>query len=125
MEWLSREGRPLGVHIAEGSTELTLSKGAKSPAFGEQRDQSSMPASANYPQSSEACHITAVISLYLGSIIICSSGTGLLQWLSSKESSCQCRRVQSLSWEDPLEEERATHSSIFAWEIPWIEESGG
>ena len=28
-------------------------------------------------------------------------------------------QVQSLSpWEDPLEEEMATHSSIFAWEIP-------
>ena len=26
--------------------------------------------------------------------------------------------VQSLSWEDPLEEEMATHSSIFAWRIP-------
>ena len=34
-------------------------------------------------------------------------------------------RVQSLGWEDPLEEEMATHSSILAWEIPWIEESGG
>ena len=33
--------------------------------------------------------------------------------------------VRSLSWEDPLEEERATHSSILAWEIPWTEESGG
>ena len=33
--------------------------------------------------------------------------------------------VQSLGWEDPLEEERATHSSIFAWEIPWTEEPGG
>ena len=32
--------------------------------------------------------------------------------------------VQSLGWEDPLEEERATHSSIFAWEIPWTEEPG-
>ena len=29
--------------------------------------------------------------------------------------------VQSLSWEDPLEEEIATHSSILAWEIPWTE----
>ena len=27
--------------------------------------------------------------------------------------------------EDPLEEEMATHSSIFAWRIPWTEESGG
>ena len=34
-------------------------------------------------------------------------------------------RVQSLSREDPLEKEMATHSNILAWEIPWTEESGG
>ena len=28
-------------------------------------------------------------------------------------------------WEDPLEEEMATHSSILAWEISWTEEPGG
>ena len=33
--------------------------------------------------------------------------------------------VRSLGWEDPLEEEMATHSSILAWEIPWTEEPGG
>ena len=33
-------------------------------------------------------------------------------------------RVQSLGGEDLLEKERATHSSILAWEIPWIEEPG-
>ena len=33
--------------------------------------------------------------------------------------------VQSLGWEDPLEEEMATHSSIITSEIPWTEESGG
>ena len=33
--------------------------------------------------------------------------------------------VQSLGWENPLEEEMATHSSILVWEIPWIEEPGG
>ena len=33
--------------------------------------------------------------------------------------------VQSLYQEDPLEEEMATHSSILAWEIPWMEEPGG
>ena len=32
--------------------------------------------------------------------------------------------VQSLGWEDTLEEEMATDSSIPAWEIPWTEESG-
>ena len=34
-------------------------------------------------------------------------------------------RVQSLGWEDSLEEEMATHSSMLAWKIPWTEESGG
>ena len=33
--------------------------------------------------------------------------------------------VQSLGWEDPLEKEMATHSSILAWEIPWTEKPGG
>ena len=33
--------------------------------------------------------------------------------------------VQSLGWEDPLEKEMATHSSILAWKIPWAEEPGG
>ena len=33
--------------------------------------------------------------------------------------------VQSLGWEDPLEKEMATCSSILAWEIPWTKESGG
>ena len=33
--------------------------------------------------------------------------------------------VQSLSWEDPLQEGLATHSSILAWRIPWTEEPGG
>ena len=32
--------------------------------------------------------------------------------------------VWSLGWEDPLEEEMATHSSIVAWRIPWIKEPG-
>ena len=33
--------------------------------------------------------------------------------------------IQSLGWEDPLEKEMATHSSILAWEIPWTEKTGG
>ena len=33
-------------------------------------------------------------------------------------------QVQSLSWEDPLEEKIATHSNILAGEIPWTEEPG-
>ena len=34
-------------------------------------------------------------------------------------------QVQSLGWEDPLEEGMATHSSMLAWRIPWTEEPGG
>ena len=32
--------------------------------------------------------------------------------------------VGSLGWEDPLEKGKATHSSILAWRVPWIEEPG-
>ena len=43
-----------------------------------------------------------------------------------KVSACKCRRCKrSLSWEDPLQEEMATHFSILAWKIPWTEEPGG
>ena len=46
-----------------------------------------------------------------------------------KKSACQCRKTQEmqvgfLGWQDPLEEEMATHSSILAWRIPWTEEPG-
>ena len=45
---------------------------------------------------------------------------------NGKESVCNVETwVQSLRWEDPLEEEMAIHSSILAWRIPWTEEPGG
>ena len=34
-------------------------------------------------------------------------------------------RVQSLGWEDLLEQEMSTHSSILTWKISWTEEPGG
>ena len=37
----------------------------------------------------------------------------------------QQTQVQSLGWEDPLEEGMATHSSMLAWRIPWTEEPMG
>ena len=36
----------------------------------------------------------------------------------------QENQVQSLGWEGLLEKEMATHSSILAWKIPWMEEPG-
>ena len=58
-------------------------------------------------------------------------------WLRGKKSICiadlHFRRlpamlemqVWSFGWDDPLEKEMATYSSILAWEIPWTEEPGG
>ena len=48
---------------------------------------------------------------------------------SGEEPACQCRWmqqtwVQSLGWEDPLEEGMVSHSHILAWRIPWTEETG-
>ena len=37
----------------------------------------------------------------------------------------QGTQVQSLGWEDALEEGMASHSSILIWKIPWTEEPGG
>ena len=54
--------------------------------------------------------------------------TWLPQWLSGKGSVCSAGDletwVQSLGGEDPLEEEMATDSNIFARKIPWTEEPG-
>jgi len=51
---------------------------------------------------------------------------GLPWWLRGEELlPMQEMQSQSLSGDDPLEEEMTTHSSILAWEIPWTEEPGG
>ena len=51
--------------------------------------------------------------------------TGLPWWLSGN-TTCSAGHPDSiLGWEEPLEEEMATHSSILAWKIPWTEEPGG
>ena len=42
-----------------------------------------------------------------------------------KNLPANARDMGSLSQEDPLEKEIATHSSVLAWEIPWTEEPGG
>ena len=34
-------------------------------------------------------------------------------------------QIQSLGWDDPLQKEMATHSSILVWKIPWTGEPGG
>ena len=53
---------------------------------------------------------------------------GGIPWeLSGQESACNARDMEpmSLGREEPLEKGMATHSSVFAWRVPWTEEPGG
>ena len=53
------------------------------------------------------------------------SGTIVIGTSLYKESVCIAGDMGSVCWEDPLEEEMATHPSILAWRSPWTEEPGG
>ena len=55
----------------------------------------------------------------------CSLGASLVAQRIKCLPAMQETWVWSLGWEDPLEKEMATHSSILAWRIPWTEEPGG
>ena len=57
-------------------------------------------------------------------ILLVTQTTWLPWWLGDKESTCQCRWVESLDQEGFLEKKMATSSSILAWEIPWTEKPG-
>ena len=53
----------------------------------------------------------------------------MAQWIKNPPAMQETQKmwktqVQSLGWEDPLEEEMATHSSVLAWRTPWSEEPG-
>ena len=67
----------------------------------------------------------------LGSLICVFLLSALYLWVSlvaqlvKNLSAMQETWVQSLVWEDSLEKEMATHSSILAWRIPWTEAPGG
>ena len=50
--------------------------------------------------------------------------TSLVAQTVKRLSTTRETQVQSLGWEDPLEEEMAIHSSTIAWKIPWTEEPG-
>ena len=52
-------------------------------------------------------------------------GASLVTQIVNNLPAMQETWVQSLGWEDPLEKGMATHPSILAWRIPWVEEIGG
>ena len=63
----------------------------------------------------------------IGALVL--SVAGLPRWLVVENPPANAgdvkMQVQSLGWEDPLEEGLATRSSILDWRIPWTEEPGG
>ena len=62
-------------------------------------------------------------------VCVTDSVRRLFEWLSGRETTCKCKthRRHGLDpwWQDPLEEETATHCSILAGIIPWTEKPGG
>ena len=94
-------------------------------------DRSALASTAIYiGHTNEATCLCAALYLVFEDILLLTTSklsAGLPLWLSGKQSTCQCRRheFKSLSWDDPLEKEMATHSSILAWAIPRSEEPGG
>ena len=56
---------------------------------------------------------------------VCVSGGSVVKKICLPMQEMAETQLWSLGWEDPLEEEMTTHSSILAWEISWTEETGG
>ena len=57
-------------------------------------------------------------------LVLLIASTSLVAQTLKRLPPMQETQVPSLGWEDPLEKEMATHSSILAWRISWTEESG-
>ena len=74
-----------------------------------------------------ASHLTTVALEYIS--VPSMAYLELPWWLSGEESACNSGAAQDTVWslgqQNPLEKGTATHSSILAWKIPWIERPGG
>ena len=71
------------------------------------------------------CILLILSDSLIGSGLAASYTASLVAQLVKNLPIVQETQVQSLSWEDPLEKERAIHSSSLVWEIPWTEEPDG
>ena len=70
-------------------------------------------------KAKQICHILATIY-----IVFMTIWASLMAQMVKNPPAVQETWVQSLGWEDSLEEGIATHSSILAWRTPWTEEPG-
>ena len=70
-------------------------------------------------------YVILVFSYFFFSYFFFSSRTSLVAQLVKNLPAVQETWVWSLGWEDSLEKEMATHSSILAWKISWTQDPGG
>ena len=63
-----------------------------------------------------------VYSFVLNGHVLCLEGASLVVQTVKSLPAVQETRVRTLGWDDPLEEGMATHASIIAWKISWMEE---
>ena len=139
MHSISAESMPCSSSSARLNTEAP--GGEKSPLLGVWRYCSfffpSIPNSLRkvrhwckcrvWGESAITCQCTEISynpSAFCLSCRIPFTGASLVAQLVKNLPAMQETWVQFLGWEDPLEEEMATHSSILAWRIPWTEEPG-
>ena len=71
------------------------------------------------PLTSHEPLVLVKIPSYFPSLFVVHSPTSLVAQLVKNLCAMGETWVRSLGWEDPLEKEKATHSSIVAWRIPW------
>ena len=66
-------------------------------------------------------------SVHSSTIYNSQGAFSMAQWVKNLPAMQEAEEtwVRSLGWEDPLEKDMATHSSILAWKIPWTEEPAG
>ena len=64
-----------------------------------------------------------LLAIHMSSLEKClfRKGPSLMAQKIKNLPAMQETQIRSLGWEDPLEEEMATHSGILAWKIPWTE----
>ena len=101
---VKEESKTVGLNLSIQKTKIM----ASSPITSWQIDGETM--------ETETLFWGASKSLYFG--------TSLVAQMVKHLPEVQETQVRSLGWEDPLEKEMATHSSILAWKIPWTEEPG-
>ena len=68
---------------------------------------------------------TGKLGLTYTLLVLCIKYGSLVAQMVKNLPAVQETWVRSLGWEDPLEKEMVTHSSVLAWRMPWTEESGG